>query len=226
MLWDHTLVDLVEKGGLLMWPLLACSVVALSLFLDRTAALLRARLRFDRFAADLRVQVLAGDLERAQRLCERSVSPVARAAAAYLGARDLPAAERYPVVEREGSLALERVQRRLRGLSTIAQVATLIGLLGTVTGLVAAFHQIELRAGQVQPQDLAAGIWEALMTTVFGLSIAIPSHIAYHVFDSRVDAIARQMGHIVSYLDEWSASVRRERPEDGVERRQALAGTS
>jgi len=76
-------------------------------------------------------------------------------------------------------------------------------LLGTVTGLVEAFHEIELRGGQVQPADLASGIWEALLTTVFGLVIAIPCVAAYGWLDRRVTSIALQMEWIVTYLDEW-----------------------
>jgi biopolymer transport protein ExbB len=85
----------------------------------------------------------------------------------------------------------------------IAHVAPLLGLLGTVTGLVSAFHQIELKAGQVQPGDLASGIWEALITTVFGLVIAIPCMTAYHVLDHRAGAVALQMQWLAAYLDEW-----------------------
>ena len=71
-----------------------------------------------------------------------------------------------------------------------------------MTGLVAAFHQIEVLGGQVQPGDLAAGIWEALITTVFGLVIAIPCMAAYHGFESAADKIARRMQFIICELDE------------------------
>ena len=201
--WDHSLGELLRKGGPVMWPLLACSVVAIALVLDRAIALARARLSFDSFVERLRGLVNDGERASALRLCNRSASPIARTVEAYLASLELPEPQRKTIVEREGSLALEKVESRLRGLSSIAQVSTLLGLLGTVAGLVAAFHQIELNAGQVQPEDLAAGIWEALMTTVFGLTVAIPSFLAFHLFESRVDAIARRMSVMVAYLDEW-----------------------
>jgi biopolymer transport protein ExbB/TolQ len=72
-----------------------------------------------------------------------------------------------------------------------------------VTGLVSAFHQIELNAGQVQPGDLAAGIWEALITTVFGLVIAIPCMTAYQLLDHWAGAVALQMQWMEAYLNEW-----------------------
>ena len=82
-------------------------------------------------------------------------------------------------------------------------MSPLLGLIGTVIGLVAAFLQIELNAGQVQPGDLAEGIWAALLTTVFGLCIAIPTFLILQVFESRVDRMARRMSYVVAYLDQW-----------------------
>src|SRR3989338_4894271 len=92
---------------------------------------------------------------------------------------------------------------RLQALAAITHLAPLLGLLGTVTGLVTAFHQIEILGGTVQPNDLAAGIWEALITTVFGLVIAIPAMAAYHGFESSADQTARRMQFVISELDEF-----------------------
>ena len=91
----------------------------------------------------------------------------------------------------------------MRLLATITHLAPFLGLLGTVTGLVSAFHQIELLGGQVQPSDLAGGIWQALITTVFGLVIAIPCMAAYHGFENEADRISRRMQFLVSELNEF-----------------------
>ncbi|MCS6849595.1 MAG: MotA/TolQ/ExbB proton channel family protein [Gemmataceae bacterium] len=206
-LWDNTLLDLFHRGGPCMWPLLACSVLGLAVILDRAAALLRVGMNFPKFVARLRPLIRAHRLAEARELLSRSPSPVARVAEAYLDSRHRPAALREEVVSREGSMRLARLERRLSWLSMIASVSTLIGLLGTVTGLVAAFHQIEIKAGQVQPGDLASGIWEALLTTVFGLVVAIPCLAAYHLFDHRVGTVAQQMEWIAAYLDEWFEQV-------------------
>lgn len=96
------------------------------------------------------------------------------------------------------------LERRTHYVATFANIATLLGLLGTVTGLVTAFHQIELNAGQVTPADLAKGIWEALITTVFGLIIAIPCMAVYHFLDNRAGAVTLQIQWTVAYLDEWT----------------------
>ncbi len=202
-LWDHSLADLVLKGGPIMWPLLLCSIVALALILDRAIAHLRMRVDYPKFVRELAARVTGGELDDARELCNSQRGPIAATAGAYLDTVDLDDDARGSVVAREGALALEGAERRLRGLSTIAHLATLLGLLGTVAGLVGAFHQIELAGGQVQPSDLASGIWEALLTTVFGLTIAIPCLAAFHSLESRADQMARRMGFIVSYLDQW-----------------------
>ncbi len=201
-IWGHSFLELFTKGGPVMWALLACAVTAIALTFERAIAHFQARLNFDAFRNSLERSVKSGDLENAGQTCDQP-SPVATTAAAYLQHLDLDDEARASIVQREGAAALEKVEQRLRGLSTVAHISTLIGLLGTVAGLVGAFHAIELADGQVQSGDLAAGIWAALLTTVFGLTIAIPSYLIFHFFESRADRIARQMSFIVSYLDQW-----------------------
>ena len=203
MFWEYSLNDLLVKGGFIMWPLLCCSVGALALLIDRGVAHYRLRLKFRPFISQLEQLVSRGKLAEALNLCRSSRSPVARTAEAYLSNLRSSDELRSTIIEREGGLALEGAEKRLRGLAAIAQVSTLIGLLGTVIGLVSAFHQIELNAGQVQPGDLAEGIWAALLTTVFGLCIAIPTFLILQVFESRVDRLARRMSYVVAYLDQW-----------------------
>jgi biopolymer transport protein ExbB len=199
----HTILDWFDHGGPLMWPLLACSVFALALVLDRTHVYLHNRLAFERFVARLHELVLGRRIDEAITLCRGRRSPIAKAAYAYLSHLDAADTSRSGIVMREGAQSLERIEKRQRGLSAVGHIATLTGLLGTVLGLVGAFGQIEVSGGQVQPADLAAGIWQALLTTVFGLSIAIPCYAAHHIFDSLADRTSRRMSYIVSYLDEW-----------------------
>jgi len=202
-LWGQTLDDLFFRGGAVMWPLLLCSVIAVALAVDRAVVHLRARLDYRRFVEQLRSLILDRRLADAVNLCRSLRSPIARTAEAYLRNLNLDDAMRAAIVEREGAESLELIEKRQRGLSVVAHIATLLGLLGTVAGLVSAFHRIELAAGQVEPSELASGIWAALLTTVFGLTIAIPSFVAFHLCESRADRIARRMGFIVSYLDQW-----------------------
>lgn len=204
MIWDRSPADLFRSGGPLMWPLLACSVLVAAIILDRVWTFWRVRLDFRRFVAELGGLVTRGALEEAHARCRRSRNPIAAAAGVYLEHRDADDVLRAARIQREGALALERVENRIRWLLTGAHLATLLGLLGTVTGLAAAFYRIEAQGGHVQPADLAGGIWEALLTTIFGLTVAIPAMFAHHLFDERADRMARQMSFIVSYLDEWT----------------------
>jgi biopolymer transport protein ExbB len=99
------------------------------------------------------------------------------------------------------------VERHLRWLSTLAQVSTLLGLLGTVTGLVRAFQVIQAKSGSsgnpVSPGDLAGGVWEALITTVAGLIIAIPAIVAYNYFASRVSEVQFEMEKAADIVTGW-----------------------
>ncbi|OGW69056.1 MAG: hypothetical protein A2036_02505 [Omnitrophica bacterium GWA2_50_21] len=201
-IWDQTFIQLFLKGGFAMWPLLFCSILAGAIITERFFYFQRLRFNYQKFSQKLKALLAGNKFKEAVAECRKQANPVPRMAGEYL--RHLEQDElRDEILKREGSLALEQVEARLRGLATITHIAPLLGLLGTVTGLVGAFHKIELLSGQVQPGDLAAGIWEALITTVFGLVIAIPCMAAYHGFESKADKIARRMQFIVSELDEF-----------------------
>lgn len=202
MLWDQTLIQLFQKGGFAMWPLLACSIVGMAVILERTLYFFRLRLNYEHFNRELKQLLSKRKVKEALTFCRQHASPIPRIAESYL--RHLRSDSlRNDTLKREGSFALEKVEGRLRSLAAITHIAPLLGLLGTVTGLVRAFHQIEILGGQVQPGDLAAGIWEALITTVFGLVIAIPCMAAYHSFEGVADKIARRMQFVISELDEF-----------------------
>jgi biopolymer transport protein ExbB len=206
-IWGYPLCELFLKGGTVMWPLLASSVLVMALALDRALAHWRVRLDYRSFMDGLKRAIEDGGYEKAQMRCRESQNPIARVAGAYLAHRSSEGELRAGIVQREGSEALEGMERHIRGLAVLAGLSTLMGLLGTVTGLVTCFQRIASAGGQFQPGDLAAGIWAALVTTVFGLVIAIPATALYHYFDHRTDRVARRMGFVVSYMDEWFGQV-------------------
>lgn len=203
MLWDNTLIELFIKGGFAMWPLLATSVFGLAIMLDRAIVLLSSHVSFDGLIDRLRPLVRNRQIDHAVELLRGYRGPLAYVALVYLQHLSHPRELRDEIVGREASRQVARLEKRLTWLGTLASVATLLGLLGTVTGLVSAFHQIEVKAGHVQPGDLAAGIWEALITTVFGLVIAIPCLAAYHFLDNLAARAALQLQWLTTYLDEW-----------------------
>ena len=203
MMWDNTLTQLFHKGGVCMWPLLACSIVGLAIILERAAVSLWLHTNYPSLVERFEKLLRAGRIDEAQRQLRGYRSPVAHIIRVYLAHLETRSAVREEVLGREGSEQVARLERRMNWLGTIASISTLLGLLGTVMGLVSAFHQIEINGGQVQPGDLAAGIWEALITTVFGLVIAIPCMAAYQLLDHWAGAVAVQMQWIKAHLDEW-----------------------
>ena len=201
VLWIHDITTLFIKSGFTRWPLLLCSTIGVAIIIERGLYYFRLRFDYARFSREIFILLNENQLMKAIHYCQNKPNPVPHIAGVYL--RNFKHNRRDSILSREGTFAIEKVDRRLRGLATITHVAPLLGLLGTVAGLVVAFHEIELSAGQVQAQNLAGGIWEALLSTVFGLIVAIPCMVAYHNFESQSDHVARRMQSIVSELDEF-----------------------
>ena len=200
---EYNLLQLFGKGGWLMWPLLFCSVAAIAIVIERTLFFFRHRYDKEGFVDKLVGVIQTQDALSALRFCREQEHVLGYTGTCYLENLDHDARVRQDVIRREGSVMLDRIEGRLRWLSAIAHLAPMIGLLGTVTGMVVAFAKIHAMAGAAGPAALAGGIWTALLTTVFGLVIAIPSLAAYHWFEGRADRTARDMQYIVSVLDEW-----------------------
>lgn len=194
---------LFSKGGPVMWPLLLASVLGLAIILERLVFFGRRRLSTRQFTRDLLARLRQHQHAEALALTARSLHPVARMARIYLEHLDCDDRLRQDILQREGSRELEAAETRLRSLSLIAHLAPLLGLLGTVTGLVAAFAVIEQMEGMAQPGQLAAGIWESLLTTVAGLVIALPCLAGYHIFESLADRMGRHMKFMISDLNEF-----------------------
>jgi biopolymer transport protein ExbB len=201
MFWDQSASTLFAKSGLTRWPLLVCSVIGLAIIIERAWYYWRIRFDYGRFNRELFILLRQNQLMKAIHLCQGFDHPVTLVSSAYL--KNLYNKRRDSILSREGTLAVEKVERRLRGLAIITHVAPLLGLLGTVAGLVSAFHQIQLLGGQVHAPDLAGGIWEALLSTVFGLVVAIPCMVAYHGYEGQADKVARLIQGMVSQLDEF-----------------------
>lgn len=179
--------DLFEKAGLLLWPILALSVLGAAVTLQRIAYFWVARRR-NRAVLDRVLPLLdRGRVEDASDACASVASPVGHVLTGLLSAWSLPEAKRKALVGVAAERALREVELGLRPLAIIARVSPLIGLLGTVLGLVEAFIAFSAGGGQPDPTQLADGIWQALLTTVAGLSVAIPAIFAYEWCAARAD---------------------------------------
>lgn len=170
MLWDMFI-----RGGPVMWPLLTASVLAVALVLDRILVFAYWYQRFDHVVEALRPLFLGGDWESAEQSCRRR-GPFTRLALAYVLNRNRPKEARDYVLKREGTIVLGFLERRLRWLATLAQVSTLLGLLGTFYFMIYRFRPEATASGQIPQAEFYAAIWESFLSTMFGLIVAIPLH--------------------------------------------------
>lgn len=181
--------DFIANGGFMMYPILFVSVIALAIIIERFIRLYFIRRPSKRQMEDLRGTIItknAGDLCRgASEVRHPAGRIITRVfALGWYEGNDLDRK-----LSMEGSLEERHLSRFLGGLGIIGSTAPLMGLLGTVLGMIKAFMRIYEMAGDVNPTQLAGGIWEALITTAAGLMVAIPALIAYHIFAARTDAV-------------------------------------
>ena len=184
---------LMEKGGPLMWVIFCCSLLALAVFFDRLFYLYRAQINAGVLMEQVKELLLGGKTGDALSLCESTPGPVASILRAAILKRGGSRAEIKEAVEDAGLHEVPRLEKNLPALATVAHVCPLLGLLGTVAGMIKVFQQIQIQGGVVNPGDLAKGIWEALLTTAAGLVVAIPSFVAYNYCVSRVNRIVLDM---------------------------------
>lgn len=182
---------IVRSGGVLMIPLGACSLLLLAFVFERAISLRRARIIPKPFVRRFLEQMRGGELDRdtALDLCEESGSPVSEVFAGAVRKWGRPAVEVEQGIIDAGERVTNSLRRYFRVLNAIATVSPLLGLLGTVVGMIAAFNAIATSDAMGRPELLATGISQALLTTAAGLSIAIPALIIYLFFASRVDRL-------------------------------------
>lgn len=188
--------EFMVKGGPLMFPILACSIIALAVVMERLWHLRRAKIDTECFMDDIAETLKRNKVMEAIDKCNAMPGPIAHIVKAGILKHDRPRIEIKEAIEDAGVYELPRLEKNLGVLATIAHIAPLLGLLGTVTGMVRAFQVIEQKAGAfapVNPGDLAGGIWEALITTVAGLSVAIPTYVAYNFLVTKVDGVILEM---------------------------------
>jgi biopolymer transport protein ExbB len=181
-------LELVIAGGWVMLPILACSVIALAIVIERSWSLQKRRITPDNLVAQVWQWAHAGVLDdkRIQQL--RAASPLGRVLAAGLVNRHHDRLVMKESIEEVGRHVVFELSRYLNTLGTIASISPLLGLLGTVFGMIKMFSAITA-AGVSDPSILAGGIAEALITTAAGLMIAIPALLFYRYFLGRVDAL-------------------------------------
>ncbi len=191
----------VMKGGYLMYPIILCSILTLAILFERLFALRRSRIIPEKFIIEVSDLVRQNRMEDALTQCRMNDSSISRILMAGIARHDKSRQQVKEAIEDIGRLEAANLERFLNILGTIAGIAPLLGLLGTVTGMIKAFSVIS-HAGIGNPQMLAGGISEALITTAAGLTVAIPSFVFYKLLRSRVDKRILRMERVsIEMLD-------------------------
>lgn len=187
-LWSITV-----KGGLIIIPIFLCGVLTLAIIIERLISLKNSEIDNEKFVDEIEQILRRRKIKEALDFCEKYDKPVPRIIREGLLKSDRTREEIREAIEDAANHEIPNLEKFLGILATIATISPLLGLLGTVTGLIKAFMVIEAKGGLVNPGDLARGIWEALITTVAGLMVAIPAYLAYNYFVSRVNNLILQM---------------------------------
>lgn len=190
--------SLFVKGGPMMWVLLVLAALGLMLFIERTLYLHRGQIRAKAFVDGIKNILAKRRLVEALTVCEETPGPVAAVVkAALLHADDSADVMRFHVQE-SAVVELPALERRLGSIAAVAQVAPLVGLLGTVIGMIATFLAFERGGNYALASALSVGMWQALLATAGSLMLAVPMHLAYHFLSGRVRSIVRDV--------EWSGN--------------------
>lgn len=191
---------IIEKGGPIMIPIILGSVLALAIVVERMFHLHRAQIDTEKFMLGIRNILTKGNIVEAITICNNTPGPVAHILKAGIAKHDKGKNEIKEAIEEAGLQEVPRMEKNLSVLITLAHIEPLLGLLGTVTGMIKCFMQIQKFHGVVNPADLAGGIWEALITTAAGLVVAIPAYVAYNYLVTRVEGFILDMEKTANQL--------------------------
>jgi biopolymer transport protein ExbB len=192
------LQQIMDSGGFILYILGAMSVAALALVLVFLVSLNKGRITPSDFVRELQTKLEGGELNEARKMCEDNTSPVSVLALAALDYLSRAGDEADPellrqVVEGEGVRQVGRLQSQITFLMDIGVIAPMVGLLGTVMGMLRSFSGVALNLAQARPQVLADGVSQALVTTAAGLFVAIPAMIFYSLFRGRLSKLTANL---------------------------------
>lgn len=188
--------ELVQKGGPMMYLIIIASILAFGVVIERIYHLNKARIDAGKFMDGIINILKRNKIIEAIEMCNATPGPIAHIVKAGILKHDRSKPEIREAVEEAARLEIPRMEKHLPILATIAHIAPLLGLVGTVTGMIKSFQVIQQKASAmipVNPGDLAGGIWEALLATLAGLAVAIPTYVAYNYLVSQVDNLVYDM---------------------------------
>ncbi len=201
-----SVIDLIFDGGtgsvLIITVLFILLFVALYIYFERLFAIKAASKIDSNFMNQIRDYVTSGKLEAAKMLCAQTDSPVARLTEKGVSRIGKPLDDINTAIENAGTLEVYKLEKNVSILATVAGAAPMIGFLGTVIGMILAFHEMASSGGQAEMGSLASGIYTAMTTTVAGLIVGIIAYIGYNHIVNRTDKVVHKMeANAVEFLD-------------------------
>ena len=188
-----SLFSIITRGGILMIPILICSVIVIAVAIERYLTYKKLVIKVPQFMMKLRSPLNRGDVLSAMNECTVTKGPVANVVKAGMEKAKFGRERMKEAMETAGNTEAYFLEKNLNILATLAGITPLIGFLGTVTGMIKAFMKIQQLSGNVNADVLAGGIWEAMVTTAAGLSVGIPALILYNYFINRERQFIFQM---------------------------------
>ncbi len=201
-----SIIDLISNAGVggqvIILILLIMLAVALFIYFERISAIKAASKMDSNFMNQIKDHVSNGKLDAAKVLCAQTKSPAARLIEKGISRIGKPLEDINKAIENAGSLEIYKLEKNVSILATIAGAAPMIGFLGTVVGMILAFHEMATSSGQAEMGSLAGGIYTAMTTTVAGLIVGIIAYITYNHLVVRTDKVVHQMeAKSVEFLD-------------------------
>ena len=201
-----SIIELISAGGIggniIMGTLGVLSIYAIYILIERYSTIKKASIEDESFLKSIRNFVELKDIQAAKTLCKNTDNPVSRMIEKGIDRIDKPMTDISAAIENQGKLEVYKMESNLANLATIAGAAPMIGFLGTVIGMIVAFHEMASAGGNIDVEMLSKGIYTAMVTTVGGLIVGIIAYIAYNYLVSKIDKVIFQLeARTTEFLD-------------------------
>ena len=201
-----SIMELISSGGLggniIMGTLGLLSIYAIYILIERFSTIKKASVEDESFLKSIKNFVEQKDIQAAKKLCKNTDNPVSRMIEKGIDRIDKPMTDISAAIENQGKLEVYKMENNLANLATIAGAAPMIGFLGTVIGMIVAFHEMASAGGNIDVEMLSKGIYTAMVTTVGGLVVGIIAYIAYNFLVSKIDKVIFQLeARTTEFLD-------------------------
>ena len=192
-----SIIELISSGGIggniIMGTLTLISIYAIYILFERYSTIKKASIEDESFLKSIKNFVEQKDIQAAKTLCRNTDNPVSRMIEKGIDRIDKPMTDISAAIENQGKLEVYKMENNLANLATIAGAAPMIGFLGTVIGMIVAFHEMASAGGNIDVEMLSKGIYTAMVTTVGGLIVGIIAYIAYNFLVSKIDKVIFQL---------------------------------